>query len=305
MTNQRQTLAGHALEALVCPGCGRRLVISPLGAECPTCEYHYGYTTVDQLDLRLRQPKQHTLAVKIPVEPPTPKGVKLGTFEQSPRPQVDFGQTTTPWHINSAILSHFPRASSPESLALDLGCGDGANRPACEAAGFTYVGSDIRSAGASVLADAHALPFADETFEFVISIAVLEHLHNPLVAMREVHRTMKPSAVFIGSVAFLEPFHDESFYHHSHLGVYNSLTQAGFHVTHIGTWPRWSALVAQSKALFPRMPSFLSRSLIAPLYLIHRGWWRVGGLFSAKSSEVTRLLKTAGSFVFVCHKGDA
>mgnify|MGYP003350680756 CR=1 FL=1 len=40
--------------------------------------------------------------------------------------------------------------------------------------------------------DVYALPFADDSFDCVFSHALLEHLADPLAAMREFHRVLKP-----------------------------------------------------------------------------------------------------------------
>lgn len=40
--------------------------------------------------------------------------------------------------------------------------------------------------------DVYALPFADRSFDCVFSHALLEHLANPLAAMKEFHRVLKP-----------------------------------------------------------------------------------------------------------------
>lgn len=40
--------------------------------------------------------------------------------------------------------------------------------------------------------DAHALSFGDEEFDFVFSIALMEHIPRPNDALREIHRVLKP-----------------------------------------------------------------------------------------------------------------
>jgi ubiquinone/menaquinone biosynthesis C-methylase UbiE len=62
--------------------------------------------------------------------------------------------------------------------------------------------------------DAHSLPFKDQSFDCVLSYAVLEHLHAPWVAIHEVARILKPGGIYIGSVSQGEPFH-HSYFHHT------------------------------------------------------------------------------------------
>jgi methionine biosynthesis protein MetW len=93
---------------------------------------------------------------------------------------------------------------------LDVGCGTG-NSYAGELRhrGVSYVGVDIspeaveaaRAAGldAQVIADAAELPFADETFDRVLCIEVLEHLFAPQDAAREVHRVLRPGGRLVVS----------------------------------------------------------------------------------------------------------
>lgn len=44
--------------------------------------------------------------------------------------------------------------------------------------------------------DATALAFADETFDFIFSYHALEHIDNPVKALQEMRRVMKPGAGF-------------------------------------------------------------------------------------------------------------
>ena len=187
---------------------------------------------------------------------------------------------------------------------LDLGCGDARYKQNFERAGFKYIGIDYCSKEATFLGDAHALPFKDESFDFLFSRAVLEHLQYPFVAMNEAYRVLKRQSKFLGTVAFLEPFHGRSFYHHTHYGLMNCLRQAGFRVEHISPNTEWDVLTAQaSMSLFPKMPLSLRKVLIFPLRALHKAYWKTGHLLNPiQSDEKTRLLMTAGSFLFIASK---
>lgn len=58
-----------------------------------------------------------------------------------------------------------------------------------------------------VVADAHALPFADASFDFVFSFAVFEHLHSPWIAAKEIARVLRPGGSTYHLSAFMQPLH--------------------------------------------------------------------------------------------------
>jgi SAM-dependent methyltransferase len=224
-------------------------------------------------------------------------------------PEVDFSGFDVPVHLTRELLSHFPKARGKDSLVLDLGCGNAVHKEVCEHAGFDYVGLDYYASRAPILGDAHSLPFKDDSFELILSLNVLEHIRFPFLMMKEAHRVLKPQGKFIGTVAFLEPFHQNSFYHHTHLGTLNSLQYAGFEVEHIGPMKEWSGLLALAwMGLFPGMPFSLAKFAVLPLQTFHKLWWRVGsslGLRLIDRSKVTpqsRLRTTAGSLSFIAFK---
>jgi len=60
-----------------------------------------------------------------------------------------------------------------------------------------------------VVADAHLLPFRDETFELFFAMNVFEHLRQPFVAAKEALRVLKPGGQIHLHTAFLQPLHEE------------------------------------------------------------------------------------------------
>jgi SAM-dependent methyltransferase len=212
--------------------------------------------------------------------------------------QVAFTGVASDSHLSEEMLDRFPRARSGNSLALDLGCGSGVHRAVCERAGFQWVGLDYSFESAPIWGDAHALPFADNSFEFIVSVAVLEHIRYPFVMLQEARRVLKPGGLLLGTVSFLEPFHGNSYYHHTYLGTLSGLLQAGFDVEEIAP-SAGTVLGAQADmALFPRAPRSVQHALVAPLDALHRLWWRAGRIVDPSRSENERLQRTTRAFIF-------
>ena len=125
--------------------------------------------------------------------------------------------------IVAALLDvYLPRKSN--NKILDLGCGPGAMFSTFAAYGRVY-GVDQSPEAVSyarrrniadevIMVSAHALPFADHTFDIVACFDVLYHqwVRDEAVVLKEIHRVLAPGGTFIikeASYDWLRSRHDQ------------------------------------------------------------------------------------------------
>ena len=79
-----------------------------------------------------------------------------------------------------------------------------------------YDSTDVRGVG-------EVLPFIDNAFDAVVSIAVLEHVKDPFRCAAELTRVLKPGGELICCVPFLQPYHGypHHYYNMTHQGLRN------------------------------------------------------------------------------------
>lgn len=92
-----------------------------------------------------------------------------------------------------------------ESGLSTLEIGGGAD--ICDAPNLIKTDAFLYSTEIDFIADAHALPFADEMFSYVYSLAVFEHLHSPWIAADEIFRILKPGGQVYVLTAFMQHMH--------------------------------------------------------------------------------------------------
>ena len=74
-----------------------------------------------------------------------------------------------------------------------------------------------------VVGDIHEMPFPDNSLEAILCIAVLEHVYNPLRAVEEMYRTLKPGGKVFVYMPFLYGYHAQPGYY----GDYWRITEDG------------------------------------------------------------------------------
>jgi SAM-dependent methyltransferase len=93
-------------------------------------------------------------------------------------------------------------ALGPEATVLDLGSGSGSFPETCTAAKVVRVDLVFPEGGAGlrVRADSARLPFGSAVFDAAIASHSLEHFANPVSALQEIGRVLKPSAALFVAV---------------------------------------------------------------------------------------------------------
>lgn len=128
------------------------------------------------------------------------------------------------------VLSKIPPG---KGRVLDLGGGRGALYQPISDLGYEYFNIDMspRGKGWRIRGDAHRLPLGDDLFDVVVSSDTLEHFADPLLAMTEARRVLKPEGRFVIWVPFMQPFHENDYYRYTPLGLRWLMDQAGFRIS--------------------------------------------------------------------------
>lgn len=136
-----------------------------------------------------------------------------------------------------------------------------------------------------VVADAHRLPYADNAVDAIYCEAVLEHLHDPLLAVREMLRVLKPGGRLFASTPFMQayhgyPHHYQNFSLTGHCHLFNT---AGFEILSSGVsvGPVFTMISLTSTFIHEYAPSLLR-------WPLQKAW----GLFGALLRPLDRLLNT-------------
>lgn len=93
---------------------------------------------------------------------------------------------------------HLPRLHGGAAKVLDIGCGDGAFLKRAAQIGWDAWGVEPDARAAARLSGFNVLqgslpdiPLPDASFDYITLNHVIEHLHDPIAALKEIHRLLK------------------------------------------------------------------------------------------------------------------
>lgn len=97
-----------------------------------------------------------------------------------------------------------------KGVTLDVGCGRKPYEKTFFAGAEKYIGMDYLTDRSmpDVVGSATNIPLDDASFDTVVCTEVLEHVPNPLKALREIHRVLKPGGHLVLSTPMYWPRHE-------------------------------------------------------------------------------------------------
>jgi len=148
---------------------------------------------------------------------------------------------------------------------IDIGCGikpyrDLLKRYVTAHIGVDHEESSHSKANVDLIGTAYVIPVPDKSFDSALCTAVLEHLEEPELALRECHRVLKVGGVAIYSVPFIWHLHEEprDFYRFTKYGLDYLFKKVGFEIIEIkalsGFWVTFGQLFVYNLYRFNRGP---------------------------------------------------
>jgi SAM-dependent methyltransferase len=156
------------------------------------------------------------------------------------------------WILRSAVRK---RAEYLHGRLLDVGCGEKPYERDLRKTVTEHVGVDHEAtlhglSKVDIVASAYDIPVDESSFDSVLATEVLEHLEDPIAALREWRRALKPGGCAVVTAPFIWHLHEEprDFYRYSAHGMRHVIESAGLEVVEIemlgGFWSTFGQLFA-------------------------------------------------------------
>ena len=102
-----------------------------------------------------------------------------------------------------------------------------------------------------VVTDGQAIPFAGDTFDAILSEAVLEHVRDPQAYVDEIARVLKPDGLALFDAAFLQPYHGypDHYFNMTRAGLRLVVEKSGLQVVSLAAGPHQHPMVSLSLML--------------------------------------------------------
>lgn len=181
--------------------------------------------------------------------------MKLIPKKLRPFPQIDEHN----WLNHHLIIDFLAEAASKyaSGIMADIGCG---MKPyQCIFTPYTtrHIGVDLAPSGhktstVDVIGSAYDTNLQELSCDVVLCTEVLEHLEEPLTAVKEMNRILKPKGIVILTAPFFWHIHEapKDFYRYSEYGLRYLFEQGGFEILEIRPLTGYIATFVQLSIYF-------------------------------------------------------
>jgi SAM-dependent methyltransferase len=172
----------------------------------------------------------------------TPRGVPQSLNDSWPKrnrrsPPLTSSMYLIMQSLTDSLVDARDRYVQPGATILDVGCGQMPYYPLFAAVAADYAGSDLEP-GPNVrfVCPAEQLAIPDESFDVALSTQMLEHVRDPVRAVAEIRRVLRPGGIALLSTHGVWPYHPvpNDYWRWTHEGL-NALVEdaGGFDVLEI------------------------------------------------------------------------
>jgi SAM-dependent methyltransferase len=183
-----------------------------------------------------------------------------------------------------------------KGVTLDVGCGRKPYAKTFFAGAEKYVGMDYLTDRSTpdVVGSATDIPLGDASFDTVVCTEVLEHVPDPLKALREMYRVLKPGGYLILSTPMYWPRHEVpyDYFRYPYDGLLHLIKTSGLELVQLYNRGHSYAFIGQTIQQVQPVPSRPFSWLVNRFFLwcerhLKHDLHTLGWTFVAKKPEVT------------------
>lgn len=181
-----------ALVRFRCDSCRSNLIwVNDSSLECERCAKQYTPLGNQFVFTSVNAPFTHDRADSIKQK-----------FKRFPRLYTTLIAILSPVYPQGWIeISRLKKRLSPSDLALNVGSG-------ATSIGSQFINVDLMPyESVDIVCDLSDIPLQDQSVDSIVSIAVLEHVIDPKLAVQELVRILKPGGTLLVFVPFIQGFH--------------------------------------------------------------------------------------------------
>ena len=134
-------------------------------------------------------------------------------------------------------------------ITLDVGCGHKPYQHTYFSGAEKYVGLDYLTdrSQPDIVGSATDIPLGDSSFDSVVCTEVLEHVSEPLLALREIYRVLRPGGHLILSTPMYWPRHEVpyDYFRYPYDGLLHLVNESGFELVELFNRGRSYAFIGQ------------------------------------------------------------